>query len=97
MTIMATFLGFYHFIPLGHKWKVCSHKKSPLALKSLVLKPKQNLDSELENQLISKYKISFVLKRCFDLNQKFYLIHIFLAIFAPNNVGHQTFLVKNLF
>ena len=54
MTIMATFLGFYHFIPLGHKRKVWSHKKSPLALKSLFLKPKQNIDPELENQLISK-------------------------------------------
>ena len=54
MTILATFLGFYHFIPLGHKWKVWSLKKSPLALKSLVLKPKRNLDRELGNQLISK-------------------------------------------
>ena len=42
--------GIHHIIPLGQKWKAWCHKISPLALKLVVLEPKQNLDPEHANQ-----------------------------------------------
>ena len=49
------FGGFHHIIPLRYKLKALCHEMSPLALKLLVLQPKQNSDPKLENQLISRF------------------------------------------
>ena len=46
----------HHTIPLGHKWKACWHKMSPLALKFLGLEPNKKSDPELENQSISRFR-----------------------------------------
>ena len=53
--LWLNFWGFCNIIPLGHKWKAWCHKISPLAIKLLVLEPKQNLNLELENQVIPRF------------------------------------------
>ena len=48
------FWEFHNIIPWGHKWKAWC-QKSPLALKLLVLEPKQNSDPVIKNEPISRF------------------------------------------